>query len=81
MNRSYPSLDRLEARLDQQAARLDALYRMLEEHGIVPARADAGDAFFDELVQIEDAPLARAPRSRPVKRRSTRSPVGHSSAV
>ncbi|HZD87543.1 MAG TPA: hypothetical protein VE088_06015 [Gaiellaceae bacterium] len=53
-------LDRLEARIDHQAARLDALYAALEAGGVLePADAAVSDALFDELVQIEDSPLAR----------------------
>ncbi len=83
MSSIYPSLDRLEARIEHQAARIDALYRRLEERGVIPGPADAGttDALCDELVQIEDAPLARARRSRPVRRRATRLRVGNSSGV
>jgi hypothetical protein len=83
MTRIPPSLDRLEARIDRQAARIDALYRTLEARGIIPGPADAGrgDAFFDELVQIEDAPVVRERRARSVRRRAVRLHVGNSTGV
>jgi hypothetical protein len=76
-----PSLDRLEARIDHQATRIDALYRTLEERGIIPGPANGTDAFFDELVQIEDAPVARERRAAPARRRAGRLRVGDSMGV
>ena len=60
MSELHSLLDRLEARLDHQAARIDALYRTLEENGLLaPAEPDsAQEELFDELLQVEDAPLA-----------------------
>jgi hypothetical protein len=60
MTEMHSLLDRLEARIDQQAARIDALYRELEERGMLrgAAQAQAVDPLFDELVDVEDAPLA-----------------------
>ena len=52
-------LDRIEARLDRQAQRIDVLYAVLEERGLLPLHRDAGDALLDELAKIEDG---RAPR-------------------
>jgi hypothetical protein len=59
MTEMHSLLDRLEARIDQQAARIDALYRELETRGILPAAVDAppADPFFDELVDLEDVPF------------------------
>ena len=70
MTEMHSTLDRLEARLDYQASRIDALYRALEAHGVrVDDVTPGGDALFDALVRIEDAPLARsARRTRPVRR-------------
>jgi hypothetical protein len=52
----HSALDRLEARLERQAARIDALYRALEARGILPPESEeAGEA-----VEVEDFPLARA---------------------
>jgi hypothetical protein len=60
MSELHSLLDRLEARLDYQAARIDALYRTLDEHGLLaPAEPDpAQEELFDELLQVEDAPFA-----------------------
>jgi hypothetical protein len=60
MAETHSAVDRLETRLDSVAGRVDALYSMLEVRRI-PASPEgrAGDAFFDELLQIEESPLAR----------------------
>lgn len=83
MTRIYPSVDRLEARIDHQAARIDALYRMLEERGLIPAPADAGktDAFFDEPLALEDAPLARESRAEGTRLLAARFRVGEATGV
>jgi hypothetical protein len=62
MSEIHSVLDRLEVRLDYQAERIDALYRTLEENGLLPHGEDASadDELFDELLQVEDAPLARS---------------------
>ena len=61
MSEIHSLLDRLEARLDYQAARVDALYRILEENGLrsYPGDDPAQEELFDELLQVEDAPLVR----------------------
>jgi hypothetical protein len=83
MNDMHSSVERLEARLDYQAARLDALYRMLETAGVLPrpARRGRSEAFFDELFQVEDSPLAREPHKPPAKRRAARFHVGNATGV
>jgi hypothetical protein len=78
------TLDRLEARIDYQASRIDALYALLEERGLLPCPADAdgsAGALFDELVQIEDAPMAREKQVRPSRRSQTRLRVGSATGV
>jgi hypothetical protein len=88
----HPSpLDRLEARvqgacarIEEQDDRIDYLYRVLEGRGILPEAApegEAGDAFFDELVQVEDAPFACKRVRRPVRRRRARLHVGSATGV
>lgn len=63
----HTALDRLEARLDHQAARIDELFRLLKARGLIPDLAALStDALFDELVQIEDSPLARETRAEPL---------------
>ena len=83
MSDKQSSLTRLEARLDYQAARLDALYRMLETAGVLPrpARRGRGDALCDELFQVEDSPLARPQRKPEAKRRKSRFHVGDATGV
>jgi hypothetical protein len=58
MNETHATLDRLEKRIEDQAARIDALYRMLELRGILPCGVDAarGDAMFDEELDALDLP-------------------------
>jgi hypothetical protein len=73
MTRIYPSFDRLEARIDHQAARIDELYRLLEARGIIPAP--------DKLDRIEDAPLQRERRAAPIRHRATRLHVGEATGV
>ena len=58
MNDTHSPNDRLEARLDYQAARIDELYRLLEEHELLAPPATDSDDLFDELVDVEDSPLA-----------------------
>jgi hypothetical protein len=83
MSKTHSSLERLEARIDYQAARLDALYRMLETRGVLPrpVRAGRGDALFDELFHVEEAPFARQRRERPPRRRPARLHVGDATGV
>lgn len=84
MTEVHSSADRLEARLDHLSARVEALYSMLEARGILtkPADTASGDALFDELVQIEEAPFARERRAVPTRRRTpTRLRVGSCDGV
>ena len=83
MSDMQSSLERLETRLDYQAARLDALYRMLETAGVLPrpARRGRGDALCDELFQVENSPLARQQRKPAAKRRASRFHVGDATGV
>ena len=63
----HTGLDRLEARLDHQAARIDELFRLLKARGLIQDPADVpNDALFDELVQVEDSPLAREKCAQPL---------------
>jgi hypothetical protein len=83
MNESHSTVDRLEARIDHQAARVDELYRILKARGIIPAATASGgsDAFFDELVQIEDAPLSRDRTTHAARHRVARLQVGEATGV
>jgi hypothetical protein len=83
MSDTQSSLERLEARLDYQAARLDALYRMLETASVLPrpARRGRSDAFFDELFHVEDSPLAREQCEPAKRRRSSRLHIGDATGV
>jgi hypothetical protein len=63
----HTALDRLEARIDRQAARIDELFRLLKARGLIQDPAGVpNDALFDELVQVEDSPLARERRALPL---------------
>ena len=57
MTDTHSTNDRLEARLDYQAARIDELYRLLEEHELLTPPATDSDDLFDELFDVEDSPL------------------------
>ena len=82
MNEMHTALDRLERRIEDQAARVDDLYGMLETRGILPCSADAGrgDASFDEFFQDEDEPIVvrHEPLTRP---RATRLHLGNATGV
>jgi hypothetical protein len=73
MTRIYPSFDRLEARIDHQAARIDELYRLLEVRGIIPAP--------DEPDRAEDAPVSRERLAGHPLRRATTLHVGEATGV
>jgi hypothetical protein len=83
MNEMQSALARLEGRLDYQASRLDALYRMLETAGVLPrpARHGRADGFFDELFQVEESPLAREHPKPPARRRKSKLHVGNATGV
>ena len=74
MTETHSTLDRLEARIDYQAARLDALYLLLESLGVLTV--DTGEA-----VLVEDAPLARDQREEPARRPVHRLRVGEATGV
>lgn len=84
MNEMRASLDRLEMRIEDQAARIDALYALLELRGIFPRKADAGkgDALFD--AEAEDLGLSCRWQERPqptVRRAVPRFHVGDATGV
>lgn len=83
MNDTHANLDRLERRIEDQAARIDALYRLLELRGILPRGGDAGmgDALFDG--EPEDLDLSRGweRKPRPKARRVARFHVGEATGV
>lgn len=82
MNEMHSTLDRLEARLDYQAARIDALYRALERHGVdVDDAVPRGDALFDDAVEARDVGYARRPRRARPARRATRLRLGQGTGV
>jgi hypothetical protein len=63
----HTALDRLEARIDHQAARIDEVFRLLKARGLIEDPTDVpDDALFDELVEVEDSPLAREKRAEPL---------------
>jgi hypothetical protein len=68
MREMHSTLDRLEARLDYQAARIDALYRLLGTRGVLPAR-------------VEDEPLVREIHAAPARHAPIRLHVGDATGV
>ena len=74
------TLDRLERRLEDQTARIDALYGLLELRGILPRGADAGrgDALFDD--ESEELDLSKG-REGPPSRRAAHFHVGTATGV
>jgi hypothetical protein len=65
MSEMQDKLDFLEARIDHQAARIDALYRALEREGILP-RPVTGDR--RETSPDETWEVARVASSQPGKK-------------
>lgn len=82
MNDITSALERLEARLDYQTTRIDALYALLVEGSILHHPSHRGDdELFDELIQIEDAPLARGTHASPERNPSEPLHVGDATGV
>jgi hypothetical protein len=79
MTEMYSTLDRLEARIEHQDARIDALYRLLETRGLLPV--DAEEATLLEDIPFEDAPLCRERYGRPAGRPPHRLRVGEATGV
>jgi hypothetical protein len=77
------SLERLEARIDHQAARIDEIYHLLKARGMLSdsVAAEVRGALFEEFVPFEDAPLTRERRAEPTLHRSTRLRVGQATGV
>jgi hypothetical protein len=83
MSEMQAPLDRLETRIENQAARIDALYRLLELHGILPRAVDAGrgDALFDHESEALGLSCGWDARRRPAGRPATRLRVGDATGV
>jgi hypothetical protein len=83
MNEMQTTLDRLERRIEDQTARIDALYALLELRGILPHAADAGrgDALFDDESEAPDRSCGWHEKPRPTRRRATRLRVGEATGV
>jgi hypothetical protein len=62
MSETQVKIDWLEARIDHQAARIDALYRTLELHGIFPRPVSGSqrDALPEELWEVAGVPCQAA---------------------
>ena len=86
MDEMHSALDRLEARLDHQAGRIDALYEMLEQRGVLPQGVAAleGETWFgadpEADVEARDPCSVWKRKSRPA-RRPTRIRVGDATGV
>lgn len=76
------TLDRLERRIEYQAARVDDLYGMLEMRGILPCAVDVGrsDAPFDEFFQDEDEPIV-VRHEPPTRQKPPRLHLGNATGV
>ena len=72
MDEMHAALDRLEARVDHQAARIDALYEMLELRGVLPR------SIGPEARDLRFVLKRKSPAERP---RSTRIRVGDATGV
>ena len=83
MNETHVTLDRLERRIEDQAARIDALYGLLEARGILPRGADAGsgDALFDSESEELDVSCGWERKPRPKARPVARFHVGEATGV
>jgi hypothetical protein len=83
MNETHTTLDRLERRIEDEAARIDALYGLLELRGILPRGSDArrGDALFDDESEELDLSCRWQGRSRPTARPMARFHVGNATGV
>jgi hypothetical protein len=82
MDEMHASLARLEARIDHQEGRIDALCDMLELRGILPPSVGSarGDPLFGDHSQAQDLCSVWKQRSRPT-RRPTRLHVGEATGV
>jgi hypothetical protein len=84
MNEMHATLDRLETRIEDQTARGDALYRLLELRGILPRRVDVGRGaalFDDDSAELD---LSCRWQERPettVRRAAPRFHVGEATGV
>jgi hypothetical protein len=82
MNETHVTLDRLERRIEDQTARIDALYQLLELRGILPRSVEVGrgDALSDEESAALDLPSWHE-TPRPTRRRATRFHLGTATGV
>ena len=87
MDELHSALDRLEARLDQQAGRIDALYELLEQRGVLPRSGATleGEGWLGAgLGAHADSPdlcsMSKRP-SPPARRRRTRIHLGDATGV
>jgi hypothetical protein len=87
MDEMHSALDRLEARLDHQAGRIDALYEMLEQRGVLPQSAATleGEECFgaepDAHAESRDLCSVWKRTSPPARRRPTRIHLGDATGV
>ena len=83
MDDTHVALDRLEARIEDQAARIDALYRLLELRGILPRGVGTGrgDALSDEGSETVDFSGGWEGKRRPAVDRRAHFHVGEATGV
>lgn len=68
MNEMQDQLTRLEARIEHQTARIDALYQALEREGILP-------------LEVADVPFSRRSTKPPARRRTAGFRLGNATGV
>ena len=83
MDEMHAALDRLETRIDDQTARIDALYELLEQRGMLPPTVAAarGGSLFDDASEARDRSFVWKQKPRPTRRRATRLRVGNATGV
>jgi hypothetical protein len=83
MDETHLALDRLETRIEDQAARIDALYGLLEARGLLPRGVGTGrgDALFDDESEALDRSGGWKGRRRPAADRATRFHLGEATGV
>ena len=80
----HSALDRLEARIDHQTGRIDALYEMLEQRGMIPRSAATlrGDSWYGADPEAEARDLCSVWKRRsPPARRPSRIHLGDATGV
>jgi hypothetical protein len=83
MDEMHEALERLETRIEDESARIDALYGLLELRGILPRGAGVGrgDALFDDESDALDLSCGWEDSRRLTARRTARFHLGEATGV